>query len=88
MKCKVITKCLNSGREFLEANSIVEVDPKKDKKLFDLGLVRKYDEKLDKNTPIDETTALKAKVAELEGFVEEAIGLPKGQKPADYKKDA
>jgi len=103
MKAYVKIGCIDSNRDTHKAGTVVEIDPKTDKKLFDLGLVEQYNEKkhgaavdtLDVKFQEANTALGKAneKIAQLEeanialaGFVEEAIGLPKGQKPDGYKK--
>lgn len=39
----VITACVTSNGDFLEQNKKAEIDLKDEKKLFDLGLVEKFD---------------------------------------------
>lgn len=50
---KVIVKqdCVDSQREHLRKNQIVELDPKKENRLIELSLVEEYDEEKHKNVP-------------------------------------
>ena len=99
MKVKVIKDCINSKRQPLNGNTIVDIDEASEKKLFDLGLVEKYDEKKhgisvnDKDAEIEELRTQKdAEIAELKtqietlvGYVRVAITLPKGQVPEGFE---
>ncbi len=67
MKCKVMVSSMTSSGEYIKAGSVQELDKKEEQKLFDLGNVREYDKKLDGEAPLDDTKALKAKIAELQG---------------------
>ena len=88
MKVKVIKDCINSKRQPLNGNTIVDIDEASEKKLFDLGLVEKYDEKkhgISANNKDAEIAELKAQIETLVGYVRVAITLPKGQVPEGFE---
>lgn len=88
-KVKVIVKndCMNANRDFLQLGSVLSIDDKKDAKLFDLGLVEKFDAK--KHTEKkDEVSELKEQIINLKEAkvnAEEKIVEVEG-KLADMKK--
>jgi len=64
----VITACVTSDGDFLEQNQKAEIDSKDEKKLFDLGLVEKFDaEKHDIKK--DELASAKEEIAKLKDSV-------------------
>ena len=88
MKVKVIKDCINSKRQPLNGNTVVDIDEASEKKLFDLGLVEKYDEKkhgISVNDKDAEIAELKAQIETLVGYVRVAITLPKGQVPEGFE---
>lgn len=88
MKVKVIKDCIDSKRQPLNGNTIVDIDEASEKKLFDLGLVEKYDEKkhgISANNKDAEIAELKAQIETLVGYVRVAITLPKGQVPEGFE---
>ena len=88
MKVKVIKDCINSKRQPLNGNTVVDIDEASEKKLFDLGLVEEYDEKkhgISANNKDAEIAELKAQIETLVGYVRVAITLPKGQVPEGFE---
>ncbi len=88
MKVKVIKDCIDSKRQPLNGNTVVDIDEASEKKLFDLGLVEKYDEKkhgISANNKDAEIAELKAQIETLVGYVRVAITLPKGQVPEGFE---
>jgi hypothetical protein len=88
MKAKVIRDCINSKRQPLNGNTVVDIDEASEKKLFDLGLVEKYDEKkhgISANDKDAEIAELKTQIETLVGYVRVAITLPKGQVPEGFE---
>jgi hypothetical protein len=88
MKAKVIRDCINSKRQPLNGNTVVDIDEASEKKLFDLGLVEKYDEKkhgISANDKDAEIAELRTQIETLVGYVRVAITLPKGQVPEGFE---
>ena len=84
MKVIVLGKCLTSEGVFLDVNATPDLDEEKEQKLFDIGLVREFNEDTDVEV-IDDVELLKAEILKLDGFVKEAIGLKKGLIPEGYE---